>query len=289
MGGTSSNKQSSQQGSPSFSENEAEDRVNESKPYPLPPSIRVEQDVVEETLDELAKSLRDKVKEAKMKGIRERDMIVLVAGGSYNPVHKAHLEIFEIVQGYARRKLGLHVIAGFFVASTRRHVKHKCGSTWTIKKEHRLRMCDIASQNISYLQTFPFAWSSATNAGSAVVSRLKKQYGVDIDYYNVIGSDWLDSDGRSWEYHLYSENTFCISRGDSEMFNKYSRTRKDKLAEGFHFVDRKTRGNVSSTKIRRYLEENDWHKLKDFMSSSVIEYMRDHWEDLFLDPALEED
>eukprot|EP01119_Soliformovum_irregulare_P025418 TRINITY_DN9409_c0_g1_i2.p1 TRINITY_DN9409_c0_g1~~TRINITY_DN9409_c0_g1_i2.p1 ORF type:complete len:201 (-),score=25.25 TRINITY_DN9409_c0_g1_i2:242-790(-) len=98
--------------------------------------------------------------------------VVLVLSGSFNPLHRMHIQSFEI----ARRSLEdrQHVVVGGFVApSSNDHVWYKLGD-WAMSLTHRNQMCEVAVQDSDWLEMCPWGNASAPRVCSAISKILEE-------------------------------------------------------------------------------------------------------------------
>lgn len=72
-----------------------------------------------------------------------KECIVLVGTGSYNPVHRGHVEIFQSVRTTMEQKYNFHVLAGFMSPSHCAYVCEKLGHDF-IQDTHRINMLNLA-------------------------------------------------------------------------------------------------------------------------------------------------
>ncbi|KAH3758256.1 Nucleotidylyl transferase [Pelomyxa schiedti] len=75
-----------------------------------------------------------------------KQLVVLLATGSFNPVHQMHIRQFEIARHWLNSHENVHVVAGYISPSHDKYLRMKLGAqaiAWT----ERVRMCELAVQD----------------------------------------------------------------------------------------------------------------------------------------------
>ncbi|KAH3761730.1 nicotinamide mononucleotide adenylyltransferase [Pelomyxa schiedti] len=75
-----------------------------------------------------------------------KQLVVLLATGSFNPVHHMHIRQFEIARHWLNSHENLHVVAGYISPSHDGYLRDKLGDqaiAWT----ERVRMCELAVED----------------------------------------------------------------------------------------------------------------------------------------------
>jgi nicotinic acid mononucleotide adenylyltransferase len=90
--------------------------------------------VIEAKLNELKEHGGDDSKKTK---------VVLISTGSYNPVHRVHVETFKISKTQLEQKHNMIVVGAFLSPSNDSYVSSKLGKEF-IEAKHRLEMCELA-------------------------------------------------------------------------------------------------------------------------------------------------
>lgn len=87
--------------------------------------------------------IQSKIKE--MNGIEQlkKQKVVLLSTGSYNPVHKMHVETFHMTKTQLEQNHGMIVVGAFLSPSHDSYVRSKLGEEF-IEGRHRLNMCEQA-------------------------------------------------------------------------------------------------------------------------------------------------
>lgn len=121
---------------------------------------------------------------------------VLLATGSFAPIHAGHLAMMNCARAYAQ-KLGWNVTGGYLSPSHDSYVGQKYGGTAALHAEHRLRLAGLAVEGSEWLMVDP--WESRyapcalnfTDVALRLERYLRTQLGRDITVLCVFGSDNL--------------------------------------------------------------------------------------------------
>ncbi|KAJ0261601.1 Nicotinamide/nicotinic acid mononucleotide adenylyltransferase [Hirschfeldia incana] len=120
----------------------------------------------------------------------DKDCVVLVATGSFNPPTFMHLRMFELARD-ALRSEGFHVLGGYMSPVNDAYKKEGL-----LSAEHRLEMCKLACQSSDFIMVDPWEASQDINQRSLVVlSRVNNRL-VPKESLKVMllcGSDLLQS------------------------------------------------------------------------------------------------
>jgi len=214
---------------------------------------------------------------------RKKNSIFLMLGGSFNPVHNEHIQILEIAKRHCERHLGKVVVAGFLGVSSKDHVTGKCGSRGAITLKHRNAMCELAVANSDWISVCPFGWASPEKIAERLqdaIKRLNSHVG-EVPFLNVIGSDIFGDVPNSYrrQYHTIRENSICVSRDNSRVFEEIKRLGNN--LETFYFAEGSTSNSTSSTRVRRLMKSKDWDGLKRFLDANVLEYLKENLKNLW--------
>ncbi|KAL7713031.1 nicotinamide-nucleotide adenylyltransferase [Entamoeba marina] len=114
--------------------------------------------------------------------------IIVVCGGSFNPIHELHLLIFELVKNYFQER-GRKVVHGIISP-----VNDQYWKSGLLESTHRLAMCRLAvkssdwivvddweSQQTDYVRTYNY------------LSHVKSVYGDKFDIFFICADDLLEN------------------------------------------------------------------------------------------------
>jgi len=229
---------------------------------------------------------------------------VLSIGGSFNPVHCAHIEIMEIAKKKPPNTVPQCPIhwypcsLPFFSCE-----KKKCGKNLTIKKEHRINMVNLVAKETMWICPTKKVYGAVQNC---LEEFLRKEEGKrEIYLVEVVGGDKAKPSRKSQGNKV----TVIISRkGHHEKFMEFQKRRTKKCGiflgknppknttldgnDMFIIIDQENL-DISSSKIRKFLEKipgktekgrkrifEELVQLK-MIKESVAEYMMENWEDLY--------
>jgi len=221
--------------------------------------------------------------------------VFLLLGGSFNPVHKEHIEILEIAKRHCEKRLNNFVVAGFLGVSSANHVKRKLGLGNAITLNHRNKMCDLAVEKSDWISVCHFGWPNATRIGSRLQRSIwKKDKDIKIDFLCVMGSDIfgnvMPGERGFAPYHKGLMNYICVNRDHSKVFEAVKKLKDNH--ETFHFTEESTIGSVSSTKVRELLQAGHYEELQKYLDPKVIVYLKQNiaqlWESCIKNDADDE-
>ena len=127
--------------------------------------------------------------------------VILVLGGSFNPVHRMHVHGFNIAKKhFEEKKQNFKVVGGFLVPSSDNYVKRKLG-TKAMKLEHRSKMIELATKDSNWIECCGLGIEVASMAGGLIKLELNKRDPKfeSIEIFNIFGSD-LVLRSRLWRY-----------------------------------------------------------------------------------------
>lgn len=193
-------------------------------------------------------------------------MKVALFGGSFNPVHKEHINIVKA----AIKCLSLDKV----IIMPSNITPFKDGRLFA-SAEHRLNMCRLAFEGIPKAVVSDYEISQSGISYSYLTCReFKKRYPSDERYF-IIGGDMLENFSK-WKYP--EEILKCVTlavcaRVDEDSFKKaqidFSARFGKKLAV-FDYIGK----NISSTRIRTLAALGEG--LEDLVSPEVEKYISEH-------------
>lgn len=190
-------------------------------------------------------------------------MKVGIFGGTFNPIHNAHLRFAEC----ARYELGLDVV--YFVPTS--IVPHKDNKE-IIDIKHRLKMISIAiSGNHFFLISDIEAKKNKVSYTYETILNFKKKYKNDELFY-LTGSDTLYIFDCYKNFKVIINNSKLVTAIRSKKLNK-NKILPEVLdatifLKSFEFMD------ISSTKIRKLINNNQ--SIRYLVPEKVYQYILKH-------------
>lgn len=215
----------------------------------------------------------EKIKEyfEKIKEKNPKKLIVLGTGGAFSPVHKMHIESFQIAKSYLE-SLNYFVIAGFLVPAPSGYVNNKLKEE-AISLKDRNKMIELSIKESGYsswLYNLDYGFGSHQIVQD-VTKMIEAYLKVDkIECVLLVGGDKYEKKNKA-----HWKDRFVIIRGDENVVikEKFNEIKKEKLEETSHFfVVNLQENNLSSTLIRKMLKNNQ--KIdENMMFTSALDYL----------------
>jgi len=185
-------------------------------------------------------------------------MKIGIFGGSFNPPHKAHLQIVKdiINQRYVDKVI--------FVPTGDKYKKDDL-----IPNKHRYEMLKIITQDEKYISVSNFEQHNQSIYIYQTLDYFKSLFSFD-DIYLICRSDNLDtfSTWKRYEYILENYHLIVTKRGATSIPKELEKY-KDRIT----LVD--ANYNISSTIIRnKLLNEDNREILRRHLDRNVLEYIR---------------
>ena len=205
---------------------------------------------------------------------------VICLGGAFNPVHSRHIQVMQEVKTWLAENTLYRVIAGLLAVAPTGYVKNKCKTQKCIKAEHRIELCKLACEQIDWINPDDKPIGSALASGIQFQRKMARHAGTHIIV--IVGADRAVNKSGHAKWHKESKGvtTVCVGRvGETESvkkaFEKDIKERKVKNKD-FHFIPKEL-DNVSSTSIRKKLEEIQSVDSLDKRADVVMETVRRGW------------
>lgn len=203
--------------------------------------------------------------------------IVLLSTGSYNPVHRMHVSMFEHVKS-SLESAG-HVVVGAFISPS--HDAYLAGKmkktpSVHIKANHRLSMCQLAVGESKWLSTSSWETNQShfidfPDVSRSLLGRIQVRFSPltygPIRVYYVCGADLASKCG--------------LGRGIDRDINvavmpRPGYTVRNVDPKACHLVRSGMEVDMSSTAVRAACKIKDFVKLNTLLPSSVLHYMQQH-------------
>ena len=195
-----------------------------------------------------------------------KEYIILIESGSLAPPHKMHLGIMEITKSYFEQKdKNRKVIGGYLIPSSDQYVKYKLKKDF-INLKQRVNMTNLLIKNSEWLESLD--WGLAY--GEEIKLLLQKIINKKFPKYNikcmlVFGVDYYLRD----RMYLKDEHICIIRPG-------YDVDKVKKLyTENLIFIEGKDE-DISSTKIRKAIRENDEKTIIELTSKEIVDYIKNN-------------
>lgn len=201
--------------------------------------------------------------------------IILLTTGSFNPIHRMHLSIFDIATNFLKSN-GYEVLCGLISPSADCYVSHKQPPLIPFEKRCELVKNGIIEQKCT-VPVFLHKWEGSQTKFfdfPDVISKIQKDVndyiGKDVDVIYVCGMDHF----IKCRYAL-RKNVIAVDR-EPYMNNFYENDIKRKI---FCIKDKNTKP-YSSTEIKKLIElggEDNINKVKEITYDSVAKFYIDFY------------
>ena len=184
-------------------------------------------------------------------------MKIGILGGTFDPVHKGHLQLAE--EAYTRLKLDSVLFMPAFIPP------HKQDSVIT-SPEHRLAMLERALKELPYCQILDFELKQQKVVYTVdTLLELKKMYSINTEFFFLVGSDFI------YEYQTWKKPELLLTLAEFVVAARPGFVVKvlppsTQLLEG-DFI------NVSSSEIRDNFAHNSNNA--EFIPEQVLSYINE--------------
>lgn len=210
--------------------------------------------------------------EKKLQEKTDLQKVVLIGTGSYNPVHRGHIELFKLVKDQLEKNYKFKVLGAYISPSHDDYVSNKLGRDH-IDSKHRIKMTQLAIKEAGYedwLCCDP--WETEQNGFydfPEVTMRMKKFISEKFpkEKIRVIYCAGADHVQKCGCYSLRNEEmgVASIARPGYKQVTSKSHV--------FH-IETEFEYDISSTMIRKKI--NSKEDLEKFEYKSVLQYMKDN-------------
>ncbi len=194
-------------------------------------------------------------------------MKIGLMGGTFNPVHKAHLNIAEA----AYRQFSLDIV--YFMPSG--HPGYKDDKELA-SGENRLKMIELAIEGIPYFKTEDIELLRPGNTyTSDTLRELKVKYPND-DFYIIMGADSIMYLERWHEPDVICKYASILVAGRNELPVRQLELQRDMLIKTFNadisFIKTKEM-DISSSNIRKAVKDNDMPYLSKVLPKKELKFI----------------
>ncbi len=189
-----------------------------------------------------------------------------IFGGSFNPIHNGHIHLIKCAMSdFSLDRLMLVPTA---------IAPHKSSHEY-VSAEHRLKMCNLASENLKNVFVSDFEIKKGGKSYSVeTVEYFRTQYPQD-ELFLLVGSDMLSTFDEWYQYKKILENaTLCaVSRHGDDIENLEQCAEKLRKF-GNIIISHSTCVPMSSSEIRYFIKLG-----KDFscyLPKKVVQYIKAH-------------
>lgn len=196
-------------------------------------------------------------------------MVVLVSTGSYSPIHRMHVHMFEVAKKALEEKHGYKVVAGFASPSHDHYVESKLGDKY-LHSSHRMKLCEFSTSESEWISLSKWEMSQNGFVDYPSVARFHTQFisekfpGKPIKVMYLCGAD------HALRCRLYNCRTFSVVAVGRPTYSSQLREVAAAKNDQFVLVEDETE-DISSTEIRKRLENNT--SIDDLMHPEAASYL----------------
>lgn len=191
-----------------------------------------------------------------------------IMGGSFNPIHIAHLLLGET----ARTQYALDEV--LFMPSGISYMKD---TSVMAQKEHRLKLCELACEDNPYFTVSRMEIDREGNTYTVETLQALHEAEPDTEWYFILGADSLTSmEGWYQAERIFELATIlCATRNnlDMESLSACAKELEEKYRARIAFLASPAM-EISSTEIRKRIKEG--LSVKYYVPDACIAYMREN-------------
>lgn len=190
---------------------------------------------------------------------------IAIFGGTFNPVHKGHTRLLELVAQAVR-------LDGIFVMPAK-IPPHKAAPDLASERD-RYNMCRIAFEGFENVTVSDYEFTREGKSYSYYTVKHFSESYPESRLYFIMGSDMLLSfeEWYRWRELLEMCTPICVSRSaeDTAAARQHAKTLSDK--GNAVFVEAEP-FEVSSTQIRKMISDKNFTKLYCYLDENVVKYI----------------
>lgn len=197
---------------------------------------------------------------------KNNELIILIESGSLSPPHRMHIRLLELAKNYFELcDKNKKVIGGFIIPSNDNYVRNKLKKDF-IPLKHRINMTKILIQNNDWLECLDWDMNYGEEIKICIDIIIKNKFPeYFIKSFLVFGIDYY----TRCNLNLKSEQ-ICIYRTGYDL-----PTVKKMYPKNLIFIENNDE-DISSTKIRKAIRDEDEIAIKELMSEEIIKYIKNN-------------
>eukprot|EP01080_Neovahlkampfia_damariscottae_P005639 gene5639-9455_t len=205
--------------------------------------------------------------------IKGKTPVILVLGGSFNPVHTMHIHSFNVVKKHLESLGNEKVVGGFLIPSANSHVQIKLNED-AIELKHRNKMIELAIKSSDWIINYPVGEVNSFKAAYFIAEQLKKKFPTelkDLNYKMICGADF------AFRCSLYTHSD-VVALGREE-YTKELLNCKESFHKDFIFLEHEEMKDISSTLVRKKLKNNE-EIGESILDKDVTKYLKKNLKEL---------
>jgi nicotinate (nicotinamide) nucleotide adenylyltransferase len=227
--------------------------------------------------DSIVKSMVNRVQDNS-----DKEHVVLIATGSYSPVHRMHVHIFNEAKQVLEEEHGKVVLGGLLSPS---HNSHVFGKLYTegIHSKHRVEMCKLAIEEAGYSDwLFVDEWECSANQfiNFPKVTRTLYDYLKEIEQFKNVklrcmylcGTDLYYRCGQMISLRYDTLGVVVLKRSEDGYNSNDLQSDPSTHLYVIHKSSVLDNNDLSSTKVRQHLEQQ--LDCSHITFHSVVQYLQ---------------
>jgi nicotinic acid mononucleotide adenylyltransferase len=205
------------------------------------------------------------------------EIVVLVLSGALSPIHLMHVDCLERSRQYLETFEKVPVVGGFICPSSDSYVSYKLGME-RILLDKRCHLTDLALASSSWISTNSWGWANAHGIVHQTQYMLNMEFPeYKINVYLVAGADHV------FKHRLFTgeqEKIFCIGRTEDTDKVKQALNNSVYPNRNLILLDGGEE-DISSTRVRKFILEENWDALTQFLHPDVLSAIRARGKNIF--------
>lgn len=210
---------------------------------------------------------------------KEKEKVVLLASGSFSPIHNGHIAMMRIAKDYLEKQLDKRVLVGYFSA-----IHDKASKKPKYLAYHRIQMLKLVTKNSSWMDVD--TWEAAQNKsmGSAACANKMAQYLNEkmqnpqpaVKVVLVCGMDVA----KKLSNFTLDKNVMAIvvstSKNKEELTKLQAQLKTYDPPVRMDFcVDDTLPETITSTQVRQMLKDNSTG-IENLVPKSIVSFVKKH-------------